>query len=258
MMRNPNPSGKYVESLTNSSVHQNGSEDQLNMCSINNNNNNNNGRPSKKQKQKKVPQRGLGVAQLEKLRLEEQHKSEELRNLSVVVAAPQSDHQSMYPPPLLLPPSPTVHQPQSRLIGLFKPNNWRPQHQQQQLSVITGTKRPWPFQIDGHPNLQFKFHAIPSLDEALPYPSWNPSFRQTGSSSTSNMKNKNFKENGASSTMDENSLTLTLGKCGCAVPRFGGSTNQRQYYSFLPTRETATDRETGEAKIGNIDLNLRL
>ncbi|KAK1269325.1 hypothetical protein QJS04_geneDACA008234 [Acorus gramineus] len=106
-------------------------EDQLNMCSINNNNNNN-GRPSKKQKQKKVPQRGLGVAQLEKLRLEEQHKSEELRNLSVV-AAPQSDHQPLYPPP---PPLPTVHQPPSCLVGLFKPNSWRPRHQQQQLSVV--------------------------------------------------------------------------------------------------------------------------
>ena len=32
------------------------------------------GRPSKKPKQKKIPQRGLGVAQLEKIRLEEQNK----------------------------------------------------------------------------------------------------------------------------------------------------------------------------------------
>ncbi|KAK1269324.1 hypothetical protein QJS04_geneDACA008235 [Acorus gramineus] len=146
---------------------------------------------------------------------------------------------------------------------------------------ITGTKRPWPFQIDGHPNLQSKFQTIPRLDEALTYPSWNPSFRQTGSSSTSNMKNKNFKENGASSAIDENSLTLTLGppnpspavtyhqipefkmptyqaNVDAPLPRFGGSTNQRQYYSFLPTRETATHQETGEVKIGNIDLNLRL
>ena len=34
------------------------------------------GRSSKKQKPKKIPQRGLGVAQLEKIRLEEQHKKD--------------------------------------------------------------------------------------------------------------------------------------------------------------------------------------
>lgn len=40
------------------------------------NGNNNNGRYSKKQRPKKVPQRGLGVAQLEKIRIEEQQKKD--------------------------------------------------------------------------------------------------------------------------------------------------------------------------------------
>ncbi|MBA0848786.1 hypothetical protein Goshw_007204 [Gossypium schwendimanii] len=55
-------------------------EDQTQRCSNNSNssggNNNIIGRSSKKQRPKKVPQRGLGVAQLEKIRLEEQQKKD--------------------------------------------------------------------------------------------------------------------------------------------------------------------------------------
>ncbi|KAL8505756.1 hypothetical protein ACS0TY_016829 [Phlomoides rotata] len=39
---------------------------------------------SKKMKQKKVPQRGLGVAQLEKIRIEEQHKKESLQAANIL------------------------------------------------------------------------------------------------------------------------------------------------------------------------------
>ncbi|KAG8502528.1 hypothetical protein CXB51_000107 [Gossypium anomalum] len=55
-------------------------EDQTHRCSNNSNtsggNNNIIGKSSKKQRPKKVPQRGLGVAQLEKIRLEEQQKKD--------------------------------------------------------------------------------------------------------------------------------------------------------------------------------------
>ncbi|XP_061349656.1 uncharacterized protein LOC133294907 isoform X1 [Gastrolobium bilobum] len=54
-------------------------EDQIRSCS---NGGNGGGRSSKKPKQKKVPQRGLGVAQLEKIRLEEQQKRDSVSNLS--------------------------------------------------------------------------------------------------------------------------------------------------------------------------------
>ncbi|CAN1845570.1 hypothetical protein LINPERHAP1_LOCUS37890 [Linum perenne] len=61
-------------------------------CNNNSNSGTNNGRCSKKQKQKqRVPQRGLGVAQLEKIRLEEQHH-----------------HHGIFPPPsaaIVIPPT---------------------------------------------------------------------------------------------------------------------------------------------------------
>lgn len=71
-------------------------EDQTQRCSNNSNtssgNNNIIGRSSKKQRPKKVPQRGLGVAQLEKIRLEEQQKKDPGASL-------------------ILPPIPSFHPP---------------------------------------------------------------------------------------------------------------------------------------------------
>ncbi|KAL1350059.1 protein SPEAR4 [Arachis hypogaea] len=62
------------------------------------------GRPSKKPKQKKVPQRGLGVAQLEKIRMEELQKKNAVPILSPqqdsVASTPiQNFHHSNQPPP---------------------------------------------------------------------------------------------------------------------------------------------------------------
>ncbi|XP_057726474.1 protein SPEAR2-like [Arachis stenosperma] len=62
------------------------------------------GRPSKKAKQKKVPQRGLGVAQLEKIRMEELQKKNAVPILSPqqdsVASTPiQNFHHSNQPPP---------------------------------------------------------------------------------------------------------------------------------------------------------------
>ncbi|KAJ4981094.1 hypothetical protein NE237_031931 [Protea cynaroides] len=53
------------------------------------------GRSSKKLKQKKIPQRGLGVAQLEKIRLEEQQKKDATTGVSspsFVIPVPHSHH----------------------------------------------------------------------------------------------------------------------------------------------------------------------
>ncbi|KAK8622678.1 hypothetical protein V6N13_117584 [Hibiscus sabdariffa] len=54
-------------------------------------NNSNIGTTSKKQRPKKVPQRGLGVAQLEKIRLEEQHKKDSAYLVAVDVSVPTSN-----------------------------------------------------------------------------------------------------------------------------------------------------------------------
>ena len=57
------------------------------------------GRSSKKPKQKKVPQRGLGVAQLEKIRLEEQQKRDAAAMLSSPCSVP-SNKSSYLPLPI--------------------------------------------------------------------------------------------------------------------------------------------------------------
>ncbi|XP_038686648.1 uncharacterized protein LOC119986166 isoform X1 [Tripterygium wilfordii] len=69
------------------------------------------GRSSKKQKPKKVPQRGLGVAQLEKIRLEEQQKKDAS---SIVLTTP--------PPPPPIPPKPSY----SSVMPIF---NYNPSNQ---------------------------------------------------------------------------------------------------------------------------------
>ncbi|XP_021684258.2 uncharacterized protein LOC110667654 isoform X2 [Hevea brasiliensis] len=76
-------------------------EEETPKCS--NSNNSGGGRSSKKQKQKKVPQRGLGVAQLEKIRLEEQKKdgSMILTSASTPISSPPkpSNHSASVPIP---------------------------------------------------------------------------------------------------------------------------------------------------------------
>ncbi|KAK8506437.1 hypothetical protein V6N13_016367 [Hibiscus sabdariffa] len=61
------------------------------------------GRFSKKQRPKKVPQRGLGVAQLEKIRIEEQQKKDASilpsSQSPVVVSPPRATHKSLVPVP---------------------------------------------------------------------------------------------------------------------------------------------------------------
>ncbi|XWS52144.1 hypothetical protein CRYUN_Cryun11dG0042000 [Craigia yunnanensis] len=78
-------------------------EDQTQRCSNSNTSSgggigNNIGRSSKKQRPKKVPQRGLGVAQLEKLRIEEQKKDAAaiLPSPSSVISPPTTHHKSSY------------------------------------------------------------------------------------------------------------------------------------------------------------------
>ncbi|XP_042501311.1 uncharacterized protein LOC122079124 [Macadamia integrifolia] len=61
------------------------------------------GRSSKKLKQKKIPQRGLGVAQLEKIRLEEQQKKDATADMSspsfvLPIPLPQHQHSSSSSP----------------------------------------------------------------------------------------------------------------------------------------------------------------
>ncbi|XP_022717200.1 uncharacterized protein LOC111275875 [Durio zibethinus] len=88
-----------------------GQEDQTQRCSNSNTSsggaigNNINGRSSKKQRPKKVPQRGLGVAQLEKIRIEEQQKKDAAVAVaaaaispspSSVVSPPTTHHKSSY------------------------------------------------------------------------------------------------------------------------------------------------------------------
>lgn len=94
-------------------------------------------RSSKKMKQKKVPQRGLGVAQLEKIRLEEQHKKDAalqaanvLTPNSIISPSNSSSCLAVQCPTFrstissstavpLLPPSPTDHLPS--LNSMFRP-----------------------------------------------------------------------------------------------------------------------------------------
>ncbi|KAF8411019.1 hypothetical protein HHK36_003558 [Tetracentron sinense] len=73
-------------------------EDQHQRCS--NSSGGGGDRPLKKLKQKKIPQRGLGVAQLEKIRLEEQQK----KDTSIAVSLSKNEHHSSsssipFPPP---------------------------------------------------------------------------------------------------------------------------------------------------------------
>ncbi|OVA14495.1 hypothetical protein BVC80_1037g36 [Macleaya cordata] len=68
-------------------------EEQQQRCS--NSSSGGGSRISKKLKQKKIPQRGLGVAQLEKIRLEEQQKKE----ASVFVPLPHQSSSISFPPP---------------------------------------------------------------------------------------------------------------------------------------------------------------
>ncbi|KAJ8532343.1 hypothetical protein K7X08_012266 [Anisodus acutangulus] len=56
---------------------------------------------TKKLKQKKVPQRGLGVAQLERIRLEEQHTIDEILPPNPIVSAQDSSFRPLKPPSAL-------------------------------------------------------------------------------------------------------------------------------------------------------------
>ncbi|GFZ05439.1 hypothetical protein Acr_17g0010110 [Actinidia rufa] len=68
------------------------------------------GRSSKKLKEKKVPQRGLGVAQLEKIRLDEQHQNKDTSSSSSlgVQRGPNFRHNPSFSSIPLPPPSPTT------------------------------------------------------------------------------------------------------------------------------------------------------
>ncbi|XP_028755528.1 uncharacterized protein LOC114714906 isoform X1 [Neltuma alba] len=75
------------------------------------------GRSSKKPKQKKVPQRGLGVAQLEKIRIEEQQRKEAAAAAAILPTPPSLSPSKCYLPPQL----PSFHhsnQPSSSPISL--------------------------------------------------------------------------------------------------------------------------------------------
>lgn len=64
---------------------------------------------SKKLKQKKVPQRGLGVAQLEKIRMEEQKNISATLVSSPIISPPSSAVSSIKPPPFPSLPLPNYH-----------------------------------------------------------------------------------------------------------------------------------------------------
>ncbi|XP_016169291.1 uncharacterized protein LOC107611941 isoform X2 [Arachis ipaensis] len=77
------------------------------------------GRPSKKPKQKKVPQRGLGVAQLEKIRMEELQKKN-----AVTILSPQQDSVASTKPTCMHLPIQNFHhssQPPPRSQAEFRP-----------------------------------------------------------------------------------------------------------------------------------------
>ncbi|KAJ6298307.1 hypothetical protein OIU76_019455 [Salix suchowensis] len=84
-------------------------------------------RSSRKHKQKKVPQRGLGVAQLEKIRLEEQQKND------ISVNLPSPPPISLTKPSNLSMPIPNIYESRSTStpylpdlsssISMFRPQN---------------------------------------------------------------------------------------------------------------------------------------
>ncbi|XP_054811685.1 uncharacterized protein LOC129312923 isoform X2 [Prosopis cineraria] len=78
------------------------------------------GRSSKKPKQKKVPQRGLGVAQLEKIRIEEQQRKEAAAAGAILPAPPPPTSLSPSKPylPLSIPSFHHSNQPSSSSISL--------------------------------------------------------------------------------------------------------------------------------------------
>ncbi|KAG8657927.1 uncharacterized protein LOC110610681 isoform X1 [Manihot esculenta] len=85
-------------------------EEETQKCGNSNNNGGgcgvnigNIGRSSKKQKQKKVPQRGLGVAQLEKIRLEEQQKKDGSTILTSASSSPPPPKPSNLSPSVPIP-----------------------------------------------------------------------------------------------------------------------------------------------------------
>ncbi|KAK7272571.1 hypothetical protein RJT34_29250 [Clitoria ternatea] len=113
------------------------------------------GRSSKKPKQKKVPQRGLGVAQLEKIRLEEQQK----RDAALVL--PSNSSSSLTKPPYL--PLPinnfdhSNHQQSSTLpLPCGPPSDFRSLQQQQHMDGKFSTTVPLAnsagFEEAGHKN----------------------------------------------------------------------------------------------------------
>lgn len=89
-------------------------EDQTQNCS-----NSSGGRSSRKPKQKKVPQRGLGVAQLEKIRVEEQQKKDAALASPAILPSPSSvsSSKSSYLP-LPIPNFHHYNQPSSSPISL--------------------------------------------------------------------------------------------------------------------------------------------
>ncbi|KAH8518857.1 hypothetical protein H0E87_000642 [Populus deltoides] len=109
-------------------------EEQTKKCNTSSNGNGDGGirsghisRSSRKHKQKKVPQRGLGVAQLEKIRLEEQQKND------VSVNLPSPAPISQIKPSNLSMPIPNVYESRSTstpfLPDLSSPNSmFRPQN----------------------------------------------------------------------------------------------------------------------------------
>ncbi|KAK6229347.1 hypothetical protein SCA6_018298 [Theobroma cacao] len=123
-------------------------EDQSQRCSNSNTSSgggfgNSVGRSSKKQKPKKVPQRGLGVAQLEKIRLEEQQK----KDAAVAAAA------GILPSPSSSVISQPTHHKSSSYLSLPIPSNFHPSNQ----SSYSSSSSSIPFPADlSPPNLIFR------------------------------------------------------------------------------------------------------
>ncbi|KAK7401786.1 hypothetical protein VNO78_13555 [Psophocarpus tetragonolobus] len=118
------------------------------------------GRSSKKSKQKKVPQRGLGVAQLEKIRLEEQQK----RDAAAILPSPSalsSTKPSYMPLPIKNFPD-SNQSPSTTLLPCESPSEFRSPlslQQQQQLHMDAKVTRTVPVANGG--GYEAGWHVVP-------------------------------------------------------------------------------------------------